>query len=68
MAKQLGGIPKFFNAHSKREENCGGRWRTGQSRGSRRLAQMGYAVDIFEAREKLGGMLNLIPDDRLDRT
>jgi dihydropyrimidine dehydrogenase (NAD+) subunit PreA len=28
---------------------------------------MGYAVDIFEAREKLGGMMNLIPDDRLDK-
>ncbi|NLB35479.1 MAG: FAD-dependent oxidoreductase, partial [Elusimicrobia bacterium] len=31
------------------------------------LAQKGYTVDIFEAREETGGMCNLIPDYRLDR-
>ena len=28
---------------------------------------MGYAVDIFEAREKLGGAINLIPVDRIEK-
>src|SRR5512140_1661940 len=31
------------------------------------LAQMGYSVDIFESRDRLGGALNLIPDHRLDK-
>ncbi|GAB4503371.1 MAG: hypothetical protein Fur0043_03630 [Anaerolineales bacterium] len=31
------------------------------------LAQMGYAVTIFERSEKLGGMAALIPDHRLDK-
>ena len=26
------------------------------------LGQLGYAVDIYESRETLGGMMNLIPD------
>lgn len=30
------------------------------------LAQLGYAVDIFEARAHLGGMMNLIPAQHLD--
>lgn len=30
------------------------------------LAQMGHSVEIFEARDRLGGMLNLIPGERLD--
>jgi dihydropyrimidine dehydrogenase (NAD+) subunit PreA len=31
------------------------------------LAQIGYAVDIFESRDQLGGMMNLIPDQHLDK-
>jgi dihydropyrimidine dehydrogenase (NAD+) subunit PreT len=31
------------------------------------LGQMGYTVEIFEARDRLGGMLNLIPDARLEK-
>lgn len=31
------------------------------------LAQMGYAVTLFERGDKLGGMANLIPDHRLDK-
>ncbi len=31
------------------------------------LAQMGFLVDIYESRDKLGGMMNLIPDERLDK-
>lgn len=31
------------------------------------LAQMGYQVDIFEAGDRLGGMMNLIPEHRLEK-
>jgi glutamate synthase (NADPH) small chain len=31
------------------------------------LAQMGYSVDIFESRDRLGGMANLIPEHRLEK-
>jgi NADPH-dependent glutamate synthase beta subunit-like oxidoreductase/dihydroorotate dehydrogenase/Pyruvate/2-oxoacid:ferredoxin oxidoreductase delta subunit len=31
------------------------------------LAQKGYRVTVFEAQERLGGMMNLIPDFRLDK-
>ena len=31
------------------------------------LAQRGYKVTVFEQRERLGGMMNLIPDFRLDK-
>jgi NADPH-dependent glutamate synthase beta subunit-like oxidoreductase/dihydroorotate dehydrogenase/Pyruvate/2-oxoacid:ferredoxin oxidoreductase delta subunit len=31
------------------------------------LAQMGHAVTILEARERLGGMLRLIPEERLEQ-
>jgi len=67
MAKQLGGIPKFSTSTPNGEKIAvvgGGPAGLGAAAA---LAQMGYAVDIFEAREKLGGMLNLIPDDRLDK-
>ncbi|MCE1164440.1 MAG: FAD-dependent oxidoreductase [Bacteroidetes bacterium] len=32
------------------------------------LAQKGYQVDIFETESKPGGMCNLIPDERLDKS
>jgi NADPH-dependent glutamate synthase beta subunit-like oxidoreductase/dihydroorotate dehydrogenase/Pyruvate/2-oxoacid:ferredoxin oxidoreductase delta subunit len=31
------------------------------------LAQRGYRVTVFEQRKRLGGMMNLIPDSRLDK-
>ena len=67
MAKQLGGIPEFsipIPNGMKVAVVGGGPAGLGTAAA---LAQMGYAVDIFESREKLGGMLNLIPDDRLDK-
>jgi len=66
-AKRLGGIPTF----STPEPNgmniavVGGGPAGLAAAGS--LAQMGYAVDIFEARDQLGGMMALIPDHRLDK-
>ncbi len=32
------------------------------------LAQLGYQVTIFEGSDRLGGMCNLIPDSRLDKS
>lgn len=32
------------------------------------LGQLGYSVEIFEARDSLGGMMNLIPEHRLEKT
>src|ERR1035437_2233590 len=32
------------------------------------LAQRGYIVTVFEQRKRLGGMMNLIPDFRLDKS
>jgi NADPH-dependent glutamate synthase beta subunit-like oxidoreductase/dihydroorotate dehydrogenase/Pyruvate/2-oxoacid:ferredoxin oxidoreductase delta subunit len=66
-AKHLGGIPTF----STPEPNglkiavIGGGPAGLAAAGS--LAQMGYAIDIFEARDQLGGMMALIPDHRLDK-
>ena len=67
MAKQLGGIPQFSTPvpNGKKVAVVGGG--PAGLGAAAALAQMGYAVEIFEAREKLGGMLNLIPDDRLDK-
>jgi NADPH-dependent glutamate synthase beta subunit-like oxidoreductase/dihydroorotate dehydrogenase/Pyruvate/2-oxoacid:ferredoxin oxidoreductase delta subunit len=67
MAKELGGIPNFSTPvpNGKKVAVVGG-GPAGLGTAAA-LAQMGYTVDIFEAREKLGGMLNLIPDDRLDK-
>lgn len=67
MAKRLGGIPKFAQPtlNGKKIAIVGG-GPAGLGAASA-LGQMGYTVDIFEAREQLGGMMNLIPDDRLDK-
>jgi dihydropyrimidine dehydrogenase (NAD+) subunit PreT len=67
MAKRLGGIPKFETptANGKKIAVIGG-GPAGLGVASA-LAQLGYAVDIFESRELLGGMMNLIPDQRLDK-
>ena len=67
MAKQLGGIPEFSTPTPNGKKIAvvgGGPAGLGAAAA---LAQMGYAVEVFEAGEKLGGALNLIPDDRLDK-
>jgi dihydropyrimidine dehydrogenase (NAD+) subunit PreT len=67
MAKQLGGVPEFSRPipNGKKIAVVGG-GPAGLGTAAA-LAQMGYAVDIFEAGEKLGGMLHLIPDERLNK-
>ena len=67
MAKRLGGIPKFETPALNGKKIAvigGGPAGLGVAAA---LAQVGYAVDIFESRETLGGMMNLIPDQRLDK-
>lgn len=67
MAKRLGGIPKFSTPQANGMKVAvvgGGPAGLGTAAA---LAQMGYAVDIFESRDQLGGMMNLIPTHRLDK-
>jgi NADPH-dependent glutamate synthase beta subunit-like oxidoreductase/dihydroorotate dehydrogenase/Pyruvate/2-oxoacid:ferredoxin oxidoreductase delta subunit len=67
MAKRLGGIPKFSIPDSNGMKVAvvgGGPAGLGAAAA---LAQMGYAVDLFEGRDRLGGMMNLIPGHRLDK-
>ena len=67
MAKHLGGIPEFSRPKSNGKKVAiigGGPAGLGAAAV---LAQMGYAVDIFEGRNRLGGMMNLIPNHRLDK-
>ncbi|HSB02995.1 MAG TPA: FAD-dependent oxidoreductase [Anaerolineales bacterium] len=68
MAKRLGGIPEFSipTPNGKKIAVIGG-GPAGLGAASA-LGQLGYAVDIFESRASLGGMMNLIPDQRLDKT
>jgi len=68
MAKRLGGIPKFAAAplNGKKVAVIGGG--PAGLGAAAVLGQLGYAVDIFESRDRLGGMMNLIPDQRLDKT
>jgi dihydropyrimidine dehydrogenase (NAD+) subunit PreT len=67
MAKRLGGIPKFSTpAQNGKKIAVIGGGPAGLGAASV-LGQMGYAVDIFESRDSLGGMMNLIPDQRLDK-
>jgi NADPH-dependent glutamate synthase beta subunit-like oxidoreductase/dihydroorotate dehydrogenase/Pyruvate/2-oxoacid:ferredoxin oxidoreductase delta subunit len=67
MAKRLGGIPKLTipaPIGMKVAVIGGGPAGLGAAAA---LAQMGYAVDVFESRDQLGGMMNLIPDQHLDK-
>lgn len=67
MAKRLGGIPELTTPASNGMKVAvlgGGPAGLGAAAA---LAQMGYAVDIFESRDRLGGMMNLIPDQHLDK-
>jgi NADPH-dependent glutamate synthase beta subunit-like oxidoreductase/dihydroorotate dehydrogenase/Pyruvate/2-oxoacid:ferredoxin oxidoreductase delta subunit len=66
MAKELGGIPKLAVAAPNGMKVAvvgGGPAGLGAAAA---LAQMGYAVDVFESRDMLGGMMNLIPARHLD--
>jgi dihydropyrimidine dehydrogenase (NAD+) subunit PreT len=67
MAKLLGGIPQFSKTklNGKRVAVIGGG--PAGLGAAAALAQMGYMVDIFENRNRLGGMMNLIPEHRLDK-
>src|SRR5512141_2704450 len=61
MAKQTGGIPHFdLPQLNGRKVAVVGGGPAGLGAASA-LAQMGYAVDIYESRAQLGGMMNLIP-------
>ncbi len=67
MAKRLGGIPAFSTPELKGKKVAvigGGPAGLGAAAA---LAQMGYTVDIFESRNRLGGMMGLIPEHRLDK-
>jgi len=68
MAKRLGGIPEFSKPklNGKKVAILGGG--PAGLGAAAVLAQMGYTVDIFEGRNRLGGMINLIPEHRLDKT
>ena len=67
MAKRLGEIPRFEvpTPNGKKIAVIGGG--PAGLGAATVLGQLGYAVDIFESRESLGGMLNLIPEQRLDK-
>ena len=63
-AKRLGGIPKFSTPTPNGMKVAvigGGPAGLGAAAV---LGQLGYTVDIFESRELIGGMMNLIPDQR----
>ena len=67
MAKNCGGIPEFHQTKSTGKKVAiigGGPAGLGASAS---LSQMGYLVDIFESRNNLGGMANLIPESRLNK-
>ena len=67
MAKAQGGIPRFKKASSiKKKVAVVGSGPAGLGAAAA-LAQMGYSVEIFEERDQLGGMVNLIPPHRLDK-
>ena len=67
MAKRHGGIPRFSIPKLNRKKVAiigGGPAGLGAACA---LAQLGYTVEIYENRDRLGGMMNLIPDHRLDK-
>jgi dihydropyrimidine dehydrogenase (NAD+) subunit PreT len=67
MAKNLGGIPEFSTPKPDGKKVAiigGGPAGLGATA---TLAQMGYAVEILEAADQLGGMANLIPEHRLEK-
>jgi NADPH-dependent glutamate synthase beta subunit-like oxidoreductase/dihydroorotate dehydrogenase/Pyruvate/2-oxoacid:ferredoxin oxidoreductase delta subunit len=66
-AKRLGGIPVFSipEPNGKKVAVVGGG--PAGLGAACSLAQMGYAIEVFEERHQLGGMMALIPDHRLDK-
>jgi len=67
MAKRLGGIPRYAVAKPNGKKVAvigGGPAGLGAAAA---LAQLGYAVVIYEKGEQLGGMMALIPDHHLDK-
>jgi dihydropyrimidine dehydrogenase (NAD+) subunit PreA len=67
LAKRLGGLPEFSRPKLNGLKVAvlgGGPAGLGAAAV---LGQLGYVVDIFEARNRLGGMMNLIPEHRLDK-
>ncbi|MGD8758768.1 MAG: FAD-dependent oxidoreductase [Anaerolineales bacterium] len=67
MAKELGGIPGFSKPEPKGKKVAIVGGGPAGLAAAASLAQMGYAIDIFEARDQLGGMMGLIPEHRLDK-
>lgn len=68
MAKKMGGIPEFSTRTPGGKKVAvigGGPAGLGAAAA---LAQMGREVEILEASDKLGGMVNLIPVHRLDKS
>jgi dihydropyrimidine dehydrogenase (NAD+) subunit PreT len=66
LARRNGGIPKFSIAqHNGKKVAVVGGGPAGLGAAGA-LAQLGYEVDLIEGRDQLGGMLQLIPGDRLD--
>jgi dihydropyrimidine dehydrogenase (NAD+) subunit PreT len=67
LAKKEGGIPKFARSipNGKKVAITGGG--PAGLGAAAVLSQLGYLVDIFESRNQLGGMMNLIPDHRLEK-
>jgi len=67
MAKTMGGIPEFsIPTPSGKKVAIIGSGPAGLGAAAA-LAQMGHQVEILEATDKLGGMVNLIPHHRLDK-
>jgi dihydropyrimidine dehydrogenase (NAD+) subunit PreT len=67
MAKHLGGIPEFTRPklHGRKVAVIGGG--PAGLGAAAVLSQLGYTVEIFESRNRLGGMMSLIPHHRLDK-
>jgi NADPH-dependent glutamate synthase beta subunit-like oxidoreductase/dihydroorotate dehydrogenase/Pyruvate/2-oxoacid:ferredoxin oxidoreductase delta subunit len=68
MAKNLGGIPTFTkpNPNEKKVAIVGGG--PAGLGAAAVLSQMGYSVEIIEKSDHLGGMINLIPEHRLNKS
>ncbi|MFH1184394.1 MAG: FAD-dependent oxidoreductase [Chloroflexota bacterium] len=67
MARRTGGIPHFnVKTPTGKEVAIVGGGPAGLGAAAA-LAQMGHTVEIMEARDHLGGMLRLIPAERLER-
>jgi dihydropyrimidine dehydrogenase (NAD+) subunit PreT len=67
MAKRMGGIPEFSKpALNGKKVAVMGSGPAGLGAAAV-LAQMGYSVVIFEGRNRIGGMMQLIPNHRLNK-